>query len=146
MAAESLDAAELAVGVDPLGDDLQIEGPPELHHHAQQNQIRPLVLEDRDERPVDLELVDRQLLQVGQRAVSRAEVVERDADAERLQLVEEGDGLVRIVDQHRLGDLEPEELGRESALAQRARYGFDDRRAVELARRDVDRDTHTRCD
>ena len=115
VAAEALDPSQLAIGVDALGDDLQVERPPELDHHLQEHEVGALVFEHGDERPVDLELVDREPLQVRERAVAGPEVVERDAHAERLQLVEQRDGLVGVVDQHRFGDLEPEQLGGETA-------------------------------
>ena len=42
VAAEAPDPPELAVGVDPLGDDLQVERPAELDHHLQQARGRRL--------------------------------------------------------------------------------------------------------
>ena len=50
---------------------------------------RPLALlaDARDERPIDLQRVDGELLQVAQRAIAGAEVVQAHAHAERAQLV-----------------------------------------------------------
>jgi hypothetical protein len=58
------------------------------------------------ERPVDLELVDREPLEVRQRGVAGAEVVDRQADPEALQLGQGGAGGLDVLHQHRLGDLQ----------------------------------------
>ena len=68
------------------------------------------------ERAVELQLVDRQLAQVGQRGVAGAEVVDRDADAERAQLAEDLAGPLAVGHQEVLGDLQLEH-GRRAAVA-----------------------------
>jgi hypothetical protein len=81
MATEPLDPPQLPVGVDSFGDDLQVERPAELDHDLQKDEVGGLVLEYRDERPIDFELVDRKPMQIGEGAVSGPEVVERDTNA-----------------------------------------------------------------
>ena len=63
-------------------------------------------LEVGDERDVDLQRVDREMLQVRQRRVAGAEVVDRDREALVAQLVEHLANRVEVVQQARLGDFE----------------------------------------
>jgi len=64
------------------------------------------VVERGDEAAVDLDLVERQSLQIAQAGIAGAEVVEREPHAERAQLQEPRRGLIRIFDQHAFGHLE----------------------------------------
>ena len=82
----------------------------QLHHHPDERVLLAGGIERRDERAVDLELVDRQPVEVGQRAVAGAEVVDRDPHAQGAELVEGGEHAVLVADEHRLRDLEGEEL------------------------------------
>src|ERR1051326_2739023 len=68
-----------------------------------------------DEGLVDLERVDREALEVGERRVAGAEVVERDADAELLQLREDPQRDLGRLHRRRLGDLQLQLIGREAA-------------------------------
>ena len=86
---------------------------------ASSRELRPERLQ---ERPVDLDRVDREQAQVGERAVAAAEVVERDVHAEVADTAHDRGVAVGVVEHHRLGDLEGEQLGREPA-ARRARPG-----------------------
>ncbi len=75
-----------------------------------------------DERAIDLDRVERQAGQVGERRVAHAEVVEHEADAERFERVE---GVVERVEvtQHRaLGDLEAEADRVQAAGLERAQH------------------------
>jgi hypothetical protein len=71
-----------------LGHRLQIEAAGQvddrLHHLA----TGPALAQVTDELDVDLQVIDRELLEVGEPAVARAEVVESDLAAE---LVQRGD-------------------------------------------------------
>ena len=59
-----------------------------------------------DEVPVDLQVGERQVLQVVQRAEARAEVIECDGAAERLRARAERLRLVHIADRGGLGQLD----------------------------------------
>ena len=61
---------------------------------------------DVHERLVDLQDVDRELLDVVQRRVAGAEVVDREQHAERLQLAEPLDRQLHVRHHHALGDLQ----------------------------------------
>src|SRR5262249_62198432 len=73
-----------------------------------------------DERAVDLHAVDREALEIAERGVARAEVVDRYRDAERLDPLQPLGGVLRVLHRHRLGDLELEEARREPAPVERA--------------------------
>ena len=74
-----------------------------------------------DERLGDLEDVQRQRVQVAQRRVARAEVVERQAHAELAQRVQRRDAALGVLEQLALGDLEHEVDGRDAGVLDRAR-------------------------
>src|SRR5437773_1770305 len=91
-----------------------------------------------DERAVDLELVDLERVQVAERRVAGAEVVDRQPKPERAQLADALDGLEPRRQQRALGDLE----GEIRRVHARPGEGRDDHRheprITELARRQVD--------
>src|SRR6185369_11604199 len=59
-----------------------------------------------DKALIDLDLVERRLLQIAERAVACTEVVKRKPDSEVLQLGESIVGAVAVGQEHPLGDLE----------------------------------------
>jgi hypothetical protein len=65
---------------------------------------------------VHLEDLDRVALEVAERRVPGAEVVDREPDAELAQLAQAAHGLVGILDERALGQLEHEPLGRKPVL------------------------------
>jgi hypothetical protein len=64
----------------------------------------------RDEGLVDLQLVDLEALEVAQRGIAGAEVVDRHAHAARVQLVHHRDRGQRVVHGHALGQLQFEDV------------------------------------
>ena len=77
--------------------------------------------------------------QIAQRRIAGAEIVERDAHAERAQVVQDGAARSRRLDQHRFGDLELEPVapaGRKRRA--RLRSSATSVGVLELHRRDVD--------
>ncbi len=71
------------------------------------------------ERAVDLHLVDRQALEVAERRVAGAEVVDREHDAHLAQAAQDRARAHRVGDDHALGDLELER-GRRDVVRRRA--------------------------
>jgi hypothetical protein len=67
-----------------------------------------VVLEVADEDPVDLDLLEREGVQVRQRGVAGSEIIERDVDAEQLELAQDRYGAGEVIDQNTFGDLELE--------------------------------------
>ena len=92
-----------------------------------------------DEGAVDLHLVHREALQVGEARVAGAEIVEGDRHAERLQLVERAQRDVGVLHRGGLGDLELEQLRRQTGVPERLGDELHQPGVVELARREVHR-------
>ena len=67
VAAQRAQLVELSVVFDALGDDLDAERVTELDHCANELRIAWIAPEASDQALVDLDRVDRQLLEVGQR-------------------------------------------------------------------------------
>ena len=93
-----------------------------------------------DEAAVDLDLVEREALQIAQRGIAGAEIVERNADPDGAQLVQHRERRIVVADQHRLGDLELEPACGQTRGRQRCDDLQRQRAALELHRRDVDRE------
>ena len=70
------------------------------------------------ERPVELELVDREVPQVGEGAVAGAVVVDRDPQPEPAQGLEHRPRALRVEHDDALGDLELERAGRHGMLVE----------------------------
>ena len=79
VAAEAHELAALVLVLDPLGDDAQVEREAERDDRAHERVVVGVRVADPvDERAVDLERVDREVAQVGERREAGAEVVERE--------------------------------------------------------------------
>jgi hypothetical protein len=57
-----------------------------------------------DEAAVDLDLVERKTLQVGQRGIAGAEIVQRDPHADRAKMMQNGERGGVIANENRLGN------------------------------------------
>src|SRR5262249_55634695 len=86
LAAEVAQRRHLVEPLDAFGDHVELEAPPE-RDDGRSEALVGLVVGDQ-ERAVHLEDVDRQAAEVAERRVARAEVVHRESDAERLEVVE----------------------------------------------------------
>src|SRR4051794_9355674 len=95
-----------------------------------------------DETAVDLELVEREALQIAERRIAGPEIVERDPNPERAQRMQQPQGRFTALEEDRFGDLDLEAARPEPAVGQRHQDGFVERSTVELDRRDVDRDSN----
>ena len=89
---------EVATQLDGGPDDREVVGPDEHVRH---------------ERAVDLEFLDRQPLQVGQRGEPCPEVVDRQPHTQPSQLIQDGVGSTRVGDEEALGQLELQERRRD---------------------------------
>ena len=78
-------------------------------------------------------------LQVGERGVARAEVVDRERDAELVELLEHAAGALRVADDHRLGDLELEQRRVDAARREQLGQVVEQLGVQERARAEVDR-------
>ena len=102
--------------LDALGDGPQPEDARELDDRGGERRLLAAVGDAVDERLVDLEDVDREAADVVQRRVAGAEVVDRELDAELLQLAEPCDRQVHVLHHHALGDLDHQAARREAGV------------------------------
>jgi hypothetical protein len=89
-----------------FGDDGNIQTMAEPDHRADDRRRLRIASQIHHECAVDLDLVERKRLQIGQRGIAAAEIVHGDADAERLQPPQQRQAAIEVIDQHALGDLE----------------------------------------
>src|SRR5258705_288808 len=75
---------ELLLGFDAFGYDRHLEPMAEADHRADDRGRLRVAPEIHDKGAVDLDLVERERLQVAQRGIPAAEIVHRDAHAQRL--------------------------------------------------------------
>ena len=87
--------ALLAFGFHAFGDHRELHAAAEGDDGAGDGGIVGIVGKAADERLVDLQDVQRQALEVAERGVAGAEVVDRQLYAETLEAVEDGEGLPR---------------------------------------------------
>ena len=106
VAAQRGEALERQLVLDALGDHLQPEVVAEVDRRAHDDQVALVLQHRRDERAVDLELVDRQALEVGKRRVAGAEVVDREAHAELGEAPDDRQRALGVGHDHALGDLQ----------------------------------------
>ena len=108
VAAEPAQLRQLHLVLDPLGDHVERERP--RHPDDRLDDRRPLLLhpERVDEGAVDLQRVEGEAVEVGERGVAGAEVVEDEPHAELVQRLQRGDRRRRLLDQDALGDLQPQ--------------------------------------
>ncbi len=129
----------LLVGLDAFGQ----------HFHAERMAERDDRLDDgagmaggaqrADEGAVDLDLAEREFLQVAQARIAGAEIVERDAHPERAQRFEPLQGLLRVVDQNPFGHFEDDARRRDAALGDDGGDQIDQLAVADLDRRQVHR-------
>ena len=122
----------------PSATTCEPEPVPELDGRADDRVVGGVAVEPGDEAAVDLQRDHGQPLEVGERRVPGAEVVDAQGDAEPRQPLEHRQAVRRVVHRGRLGDLELEPAGRRRARLQLGDL-VDDAR-VQRARRQVHRD------
>jgi hypothetical protein len=128
------------LGLDALGHHAQVEVVRELDRRAHDRGVGGVDGHLDHERLVDLDRVDRQALEVGERRVARAEVVDAERQPDLAQAHQRRLGARRVGHQHRLGDLELEQLGVDLVLGEQARDLDRELGVEERARGQVDRD------
>ena len=100
VAAERPQHAKLVRVLDALGDTRDAERRRHLEDHRRERRALSGLAELLDETTVDLHDVDREALEVRQRAVAGAEVVDRDPNTERTQLLEIPVRRLDLLDEH----------------------------------------------
>ena len=106
---EALELARLGFAFHAFGHDAGVQGAGQRHDALDDG--RAVGEQERaHERTVDLERVDRKSVQVAQRRVPRAEVIEVDLHAELAQAVQHVRHVARVAHQGGFGDLESQGL------------------------------------
>ncbi len=113
---------------------------PQPDHRLDEARVAGAVGELGEKRRVDLQRVERELADRRERRVAGAEAVQGDAHADAAQVVELRHRDLALAGEHRLGDLEHEQVGIQAAAAQRARHRAREPGRGEVARGDVDVD------
>ena len=108
-------------GLHALGDDLQLEAARHADDGAHDGGIIRVADDVAHERLVDLELVHREPLEVGQAGIPGAEVVDRQAHPQRLEAPHSLQHLLGIIEQQRLGQLQLQARGLQPGVCQRLR-------------------------
>ena len=142
---ELADQLQIVMGLDALGAGIHAERFGKGDDGADDRRVavgRAGRRRAANEALVDLDLVERRLLQIAERRIAGAEIVEREAHSERLQLGESFVGRFALGQEHAFGDLELEPVGADPGFPEVLGDHGDDRRIVELQRRQVDRDAH----
>src|SRR6516225_4034328 len=116
--------AEAGEHLDDLGvlgefrDGLLTGEVPDLVDRADHLAVDRIAQDLAHEAAVDLQVIDREVLEVAERGKSGAEVIERELAAELLQRLDEAVGLGEARDRRGLGDLEADLRGIEPALVE----------------------------
>src|SRR5204863_4761785 len=126
---------ELALhrGFDAFGDYLNLERVREGHDRRDDGALVLVPGHVGDEGAVDLHLVHREALQVGEARVAGAEIVDGDRHAELLQAVERAQRDVAVLHRGGLGDLELEQPRRQAAVPEHPGDELHQLGVVELA-------------
>src|SRR5438132_13632341 len=126
--------------LDAFGDDRVTEPVTELHGGAHDRRARFVVDHADHERPVDLDLVERQAVEVGERRVPDAEVIERDVHSHRAQRVHRLQRALRVGGEHCFSHLEAQQIRSRIPALQQLGDRLRQLRVVDVAHREVHRD------
>src|SRR5688500_1871589 len=125
---------------DPLGLRANADDLRQRKHRTNKTEIFFVGVHAADESAVDLDCIDRQTVEIAQRRVAGAEIVEVDLNSEVPYLREDCDRVGSLVDYRRFGDLEPKGGGRELCRLERVRDLIQQVRLRELLDGQVDAD------
>lgn len=131
---------ELLLGLHAFRHHRQIEPAAERDHRADDGGRLLAVAEIGDEGLVDLDLVERKRLQIGQRRIAGAKIVHGDAHAEIFQPAQDRHRAGEIADQHAFGDLQFQPRRRQTGLQQNLMHQARQVAVLELHRRQIDGD------
>src|SRR6516165_5020948 len=105
-AAEPAQQLALRLGLDAFGRRRHVERGGNVHHGLHDRRGTVGFGNVADKAAVDLDLVEREALQIAERGIAGAEIVERDAYPDRTQLMQDRKGGLIVADQNRFGDLD----------------------------------------
>jgi hypothetical protein len=107
---------QLGRGLDSLGHHLKAEGMGEADRGGADGCAIGIAVEVLDETAIQLQAGEREQLQAAERGIAGAEIVDGKMDAQRLDVVQNGDGDVGMSHCGGLGDLQGQTLGRQPRI------------------------------
>ena len=141
--AQAAHRIQLIVRLDPFGRGQHAQRIRQPHDRGDDRGVAVGRIGDAaDEGLVDLDLVERRVLQIAERGIAGAEIVQRQADAQHLERGEDFLGGGAIAHHHRFGQFDFQPFGRQAAVGQRLGHGRGKARVGELRGRYVHRDLH----
>src|SRR4029079_3426494 len=131
-------ALPLFLCLDSFRNNLQPKDSAEPYHRFSKRRFRvALTVQACDERPVHLETVDREPLEICERRISGPEVVDRQSNSKRLECMQSLERRAIVVNQHRLRHFENEIVRRQSGFLERRRDIIDKLGLCEMASRKI---------
>src|SRR6185369_12542120 len=127
----------LHLGLDALGDHLEAERVAKPYDGGDHRVVIGILVHIGDERAVDLERIQREAAQVRHTRKPDAEVVQRKAHADFLQLAQRHQREIRMLHDGRLGNLQLEQLWRQFRFLEQASDHVEQPGIVELSRREI---------
>ena len=109
VAADPGDSVELFLGFHTFRDHCHAKSVRETHDGVNNGVAGRIVIEVGDEASINLDDVDRESLEVTQRAVPGSEIVEGELDAEILEVVQHEQGPFAVLDEDALGDFQDQQ-------------------------------------
>ena len=140
VAAHLAEARQLQRRLQALGDDGDAERVAEVDDGLDDRRVLGVEAEAGDEPTVDLDRLDREPLEVRERGVAGAEVVDREVQAQAAQVAQGDRRRLDVGEQCGLGDLQPQRIGGDAGLAEHFADEARERRVDDLASADVDGD------
>src|SRR4051812_24578344 len=104
--AEIAHAGEIVRGLDAFGGDRHPEALGELDDRLDDRDRLAVAGRVADEAAVDLQFVEDGLVQIAERRIAGAEIVQRNADAERPKPLQHVERALAVAEEDRFGDLE----------------------------------------
>src|SRR5271168_468169 len=129
--------AEFGFGLDAFGRNGHAEARAKADDRTHDRLRVAIASEVTHKRLVDLDLVERKASEIAEAGITGAEIVHRDAHAERAQRVQRGQHFTALFKQQGFGDFEFEPLCRQTGFVQRVRYDRKQITDAELQRRQV---------
>src|SRR5690606_14297681 len=110
--ADTAQALANAIILDILGDGALAHQVTHLIDRADQRQVGGIIRYITDKAAIDLDVIDRQMLQVAIRGQPRTKIIQRETTTQSLQLTDKIRGVFQIGNGRRLRDLETDTLTR----------------------------------
>ena len=130
---------QLLLCLDPFGDDVEAERTGHVDDASHNDPVPGRAGDVLAQPLVDLEIVERQRLQIGKARIAGAEIVDGRAKAAAAQLGEQGGRAGKVLDQPAFGHLDGQPLGRKAAFPDERKELVGEARLADVGGGDVDR-------